>query len=100
MMVVSMLELLLSDDFFKCLQVLEKKEGESVEVEEEKEKEGEKDDDEETIIDEEELYDEEDLEEVRLIHVRGQKFHLSACNYECNLESNSSQSTRPVERVL
>ena len=52
--------------FFKCLQVLEKKEGENVEVEEEKEKEGEKDDDEETIIDEEELYDEEDLEEVRL----------------------------------
>ena len=29
---------------------------------------------------------------------RGQKFHSSASNYECNLErmSNSSQSTRPV----
>ena len=45
-------------------QVLEKKEGETVEVEEEKEKEGEKDDDEETLIDEDELYDEDDLEEV------------------------------------
>ena len=56
---------LLSDDLYKCLQVLEKKEGENVEVEEEKEKEGEKDEDEETIIDEEELYDEEDLEEVQ-----------------------------------
>ena len=33
---------------------------------------------------------------------RGQKFHLSACNYERNLErtNNSSQSTRPVGRVL
>ena len=32
------------------------------------------------------------------IHNRGQKFHLSARNYEWNLErtSNSSQSTRPV----
>ena len=31
-----------------------------------------------------------------------QKFHSSACNYECNLEktSNSSQSTCPVGRVL
>ena len=34
--------------------------------------------------------------------IRGQKFHSSACNYECNLErtSNSSQSTRPTGRVL
>ena len=33
---------------------------------------------------------------------RGQKFHLSARNYELNLErtSTSSQSTRPVGRVL
>ena len=33
---------------------------------------------------------------------RGQKFHSSARNYEGNLErtSNSSQSTRPVGRVL
>ena len=33
---------------------------------------------------------------------RGQKFHLSTHNYELNLEwmSNSSQSTRPVGRVL
>ena len=32
----------------------------------------------------------------------GQKFHLSAHKYELNLErtSNSSQSTRPVGRVL
>ena len=35
------------------------------------------------------------------ISCRGQKFHLSARNYEWNLErtSNSSQSTRPVGRV-
>ena len=34
--------------------------------------------------------------------VRGQKLHSSACNYEWNLErtSNSSQSTRPVGKVL
>ena len=41
-------------------------------------------------------------EEKNVIIRRGQKFHLSACNYEWNLErtSNSSQSTRPVGRVL
>ena len=33
---------------------------------------------------------------------RGQKFHSSASNYEWNLERTriSSQSTRPVDRVL
>ena len=38
----------------------------------------------------------------RGINYRGQKFSSSACNYEWNLErmSNSSQSTRPVGRVL
>ena len=38
----------------------------------------------------------------RCNYARGQKFHLSAWNYESNLErtSNSSQSTRPIGRVL